>query len=70
MSSRKCITVGLILIFCQLGSMLGQFQGGLSLRANLTGGVNDLIYLAGFFCIGLVGVVFLAVGLVKRKNGK
>ena len=70
MSSKKYIMLGIALVFSQILTMIPNIQKGFSLSANLHGGLNDVIFLAGYFCVGIVGAVLLAVGLIKRSKGK
>lgn len=70
MSSKKYILLGFALVFSQILTMIPAFQKGFSLSANLHGGFNDIIFLAGYFCVGIIGLVLLAIGLIKRSKGK
>ena len=70
MSSKKFFTIGVVLLLSQAGSTIAQLMKGLSFSANLHGTTDDLFFLAGHFCIGIVGLIFVAIGLLKRKNRK
>jgi len=68
MSAKKFFTIGIVLLLSQAGSTIAQLMKGLSFADNLTGGANSLIFLAGHFCIGIVGLVFVLIGLWKNRK--
>lgn len=70
MSSKKYVLLGIVLLLSQIMATVGRIQNGQSISANLHGGINDVIFLAGYFFIGIIGAVLLIIGLIKRARGK
>ena len=68
MSAKKFFNLGIVLLLAQAGSTVAQLMRGLSFAANMRGTSDDLFFLAGHFLIGIVGLIFVAIGLVKHYS--
>lgn len=65
------IVIGIILIFLQLLSLVGNMLSGVEFQLStdtFTLFLFDLSYLLGYFLIGILGVILLIVGIVRYKK--
>ena len=62
---------GIVLIIVQLGAIYVTLSGG-GFLLDLSSGVSpyDILYLFGYFTIGIIGIILLVISIRKEKKKK